>query len=428
MKIAIIGAGWSGLAAAVQATRSGDQVTVFEASRSLGGRARALAATLPDGENVTLDNGQHILIGAYQHTLALMREVGVDPEAALLRLPLTLQFPDGGGLKLPALRAPWDALLGIATARDWTWGDKLSLLLAAVRWQWRGFDCPAQWTVAQLCQSLNARVLQELVAPLCVSALNTPPDRASAQMFLRVLRDSLFATPGGSNLLLPRVDLSACFPEAAARWLTEHGACVLLGERVPSLAALASGWHVQGQAFDQVLLAAGARDAARLVEHSEPALPAALQARLHGWRMTAQALQFEAITTVYAHAPDATLAQPMLALRSDATHPAQFAFDRGQLGGPAGLIALVVSASVGERELIESQVLAQARAQLGLELRACASITEKRATFACTAGLRRPAMDLAPGLRACGDYVQGPYPATLEGAVRSALNAVTSDP
>ena len=85
MNIAIIGAGWSGLAAAVKAKQAGNEVTVFEASRHLGGRARALSTTLPDGQRVMLDNGQHILIGAYQQTLKLMREVGVDPESALAR-------------------------------------------------------------------------------------------------------------------------------------------------------------------------------------------------------------------------------------------------------------------------------------------------------------------------------------------------------
>ena len=428
MKIAIIGAGWSGLAAAARATQWGHEVTVFEASRNLGGRARALSATLPDGQSVMLDNGQHILIGAYQQTLKLMREVGVDPESALLRLPLTLQFPDRSGLTLPPLRAPWDALIGIATARGWTWADKLSLLLAAARWQWRGFACPDDTTVAQLCQTVSAKVMHELIEPLCVSALNTPAPRASARVFLRVLRDSLFAAPGGSNLLLPRVDLSACFPDAAARWLGERGGRVVLGERVPSLTPLPTGWQVQGEAFAQVVLAVSATDAARLLERTEPGLPAALGQRLQDWRVKAQALQFEAITTVYAYGAGARLAQPMLALRSDAANPAQFAFDRGQLNGPAGLIALVVSASVGELATIEAQVLAQARQHLGLKLQVLRSVTEKRATFACSAGLRRPAMEVAPGLRACGDYVDGPYPATLEGAVRSGLNAVTYTP
>ena len=425
MKIAIVGAGWSGLAAAAKATQSGHQVTVFEASRNLGGRARALAATLPDGQSVTLDNGQHILIGAYHQTLKLMRDVGVDPDTALLRLPLTMQFPDGCGLTLRLWRAPWDALIGIATARGWTWADKLSLLRCAALWQWRGFACPDETTVAQLCKPLSARVMHELIEPLCVSALNTPADRASAQVFLRVLQDSLFSTPGGSNLLLPRIDLSACFPDAAARWLLERGARIVLGARVACAHALPSGWEVQGEAFDQVLLAVGARDAARLLEQTEPHLPEPMAQRLQRWRATAQALRFEAITTVYAYASGARLNQPMLALRSDAANPAQFAFDRGLLDGPAGLIALVVSASAGELAAIESQVLSQARAQLGLELQVLRSVTEKRATFACTAGLLRPAMDIAPGLRASGDYVQGPYPATLEGAVRSGLNAVT---
>ena len=48
---------------------------------------------------------------------------------------------------------------------------------------------------------------------------------------------------------------------------------------------------------------------------------------------------------------------------------------------------------------------------------------EKRATFACTPGLQRPGMQVAAGLLACGDYIAGPYPATLEGAVRSGLAA-----
>jgi predicted NAD/FAD-dependent oxidoreductase len=52
------------------------------------------------------------------------------------------------------------------------------------------------------------------------------------------------------------------------------------------------------------------------------------------------------------------------------------------------------------------------------------TVVEKRATFACTPALQRPAMAIAPGLWACGDWVEGPYPATLEGAVMSAQRVV----
>jgi predicted NAD/FAD-dependent oxidoreductase len=120
----------------------------------------------------------------------------------------------------------------------------------------------------------------------------------------------------------------------------------------------------------------------------------------------------------------------MIALRGQASGPpgalAQFVFDRGQLGGPPGLLAFVVSASSAERNVIEQQVLKQARTELGLILTQVQTVVEKRATFACVPGLQRPPMQIAPGLRACGDYVQGPYPATLEAAVRAGVAALQS--
>ncbi len=83
LNIAIVGAGWAGLAAAVSAIADGHQATLFEASSAIGGRARALKAWLPDGSQVLLDNGQHILIGAYTETLKMMRLVGVATDQAL---------------------------------------------------------------------------------------------------------------------------------------------------------------------------------------------------------------------------------------------------------------------------------------------------------------------------------------------------------
>ena len=80
MKLAVIGAGWAGLAAAVRATQAGHDVTVFEAAAMPGGRARS-----DDDSDAAVDNGQHILLGGYARTLALMCEVGVDVRHALLR-------------------------------------------------------------------------------------------------------------------------------------------------------------------------------------------------------------------------------------------------------------------------------------------------------------------------------------------------------
>ncbi|MES2581189.1 MAG: hydroxysqualene dehydroxylase HpnE [Pseudomonadota bacterium] len=427
MRVGIVGGGWAGMAAAVAACEAGHTVTVFEAARTLGGRARALQSSLPDETPITLDNGQHILIGAYTETLRLMRQVGLDPDALLLRQPLSLPFPDGTGLQTPAYAthwpAPFDAIAAISTARGWTWAERLSLIRASLGWQIRRFTCAPTLSVAQLCSRMAPRVLHELIEPLCVSALNTPADQASAQVFLKVMQDALFGVRGGSHLLLPRTDLSALFPGAASRWITQRGGQVHLGQRVASLRWQAPHWLLDGQVFDRAVWAtSSSNSAAALAESSEHA-PESIADSLKTWAATAAALKFEAIATVYAWAPRARLPHPMLALRNTATAPAQFVFDRGQLGGPQGLLAFVVSASDGGREALQTAVLQQAISQLGPlgvpMLQPVQTVVEKQATFACTPGLQRPPQVVAPGLYAAGDYVAGPYPATLEGAVRS---------
>ncbi len=429
-RVAIIGGGWAGMAAAVAAAQAGHCVTVFEATRVLGGRARALPATGAPGAPPPLDNGQHILIGAYTECLHLMAQVGVDPDAALLRLPLSLRFADGKGIRLPDIAPPWDAVWGIATARGWGLRQRLALMTTTARWMWGlgGFRCAPGDTVLAISQGLPPQLMAEFVEPLCVSALNTPAAEASATVFLRVLRDALFSGRGGSNLLLPRTDLGTLFPEPAAQWLQAQGHTVHRARRVQAIAPQSpplSGWTVDGEAFDTAVLALPSSDAARLVAacagSAQAAPRKALCSALYDWAAVAQAMRFTAIATVYAQVPGAqgpVLESPMLALRSSMQEPAQFAFDRGVLGGPPGLLALVVSAFEGDRAEREQQVLRQAMRQLGLPaLELVQTVVEKRATFACTPALQRPSNAIAPGLWACGDYVRGPYPATLEGAV-----------
>ena len=417
MKLAIVGAGWAGLTAAVRAVQAGHRVTLFESGRSAGGRARTVTVRTPDGIEHVLDNGQHILIGAYTETLRLMRLVGVEPNRVLRQQPLALTYPDGSGLRLPDWPSPWDALAGIALASGWRWRDRLGLLKTAAGWQRQGFSCAADMSVAQLCSRLSPDVVSGFIEPLCVSALNTPAERASGQVFLRVLKDAMFGVSGGSRLLLPKVPLGQLFPEPALGWLAQRGCTLRLGERATRLQALDSGWQLNGNHFDHVVLAVGSQDAVRLLTNCAVTTTQAADDALQHWSAVAAPLRFEAIATVYASGQ--RLSQPMLSLRANAAQPAQFVFDRGQLGGPDGLLAFVVSASQGDRAQLQSQVVSQASDQLGQSVIALQTVIEKRATFACTPLLRRPGRHIAPGLSACGDYVDGPYPATLEGAVRS---------
>jgi squalene-associated FAD-dependent desaturase len=416
--LAVVGAGWAGLAGAVEAVSAGHAVTVYEMAPQAGGRARDVPH---EPNDITLDNGQHILIGAYAETLRLMRTVGVNEAEVLLRTPLRIGDAAGRGLYLRGGAAVPAFAAAVLRRAGWTGSDKLSLLAAAVAWRLRGFRCDPALDVAQLTRSLTPAVRAELIDPLCVAALNTPASQASATVFLRVLRDALFAGPGSADLLLPRVGLSALFPQPALRWLAQAGATVHLSRRVQAIARDGRGWRIDGERHDRVLLATPPGEAARLVAPTDAP-----------WAERAAALAYEPIVTVYARAAGTRLPEAMLALREGPDAPAQFVFDRGRLGGETGLLAFVISGAAAwvERgaEATTRATLAQAARELAPLLRGplepVRTLTEKRATFRCTPGLRRAPMQIAPGLHAVGDHVDGPYPATLEGAVRSAVQAV----
>ncbi len=421
--MAVIGGGWAGIAAAVAATSAGHQVTLIEMAPQLGGRARRV----DHNDDLALDNGQHILIGAYRDTLALMRHVGADPDQLLRRLPLAVIAADGTGLRLPG-GSPAPAFVRAVLARHgWSIGERVGLLAAALRWRLSGFAADPRTSVAMLTRGLSPRVRATLIEPLCVAALNTPAHLASAQIFLRVVRDALFSGPGSADLLLPRVPLSAVLPEPASRWLAAAGAQVRRGIRATTLtAARPDGWDLDGQAFDSVVLACSAHEAARLA-HSHAA----------AWASQASAFAYEPIVTVYVRSSGTRLAQPMTALAASDDAPAQFVFDLGAIDGGGsrdGVFAFVIS---GARDWVERGLDATAaatlrQAQITFAARwreppqVLRTLAERRATFLCIPAVVRPTALIAPNLAAAGDYVDGPYPATLEGAVRSGAAAIAA--
>ncbi len=425
---AVIGAGWAGCAAAVTLAAAGHRVSLFEAARTLGGRARRIEL---DGR--TLDNGQHILLGAYRATLALMKQVGIDPAMALLRLPLQMRYPlqagaDGMDFVAPRLPAPWHVAVALLRAKGLAREDKLALARFSTTARWMGWQLYQDCSVAELLERYEQtpRLIRLMWVPLCIAALNTPPERASAQVFLNVLRDSLGARRAASDMLIPRLDLSALLPDAAADYVTRRGGLVQPGVAVGRLVPGndTGSWRLedrQGERlgeFSGVVLATGPEAAAQLLEG------------LHD-TSTLRALHYEPITTCYLQYPDPLrLPAPFYALADAPERQAwgQFVFDRGQLGGAAGLLAVVVSAAgqaiADGHAALADGITRQLAADFGLPALASPQwsrvVTEKRATFSCTPGLTRPDnTGLPAGLALAGDHVAGDYPATLEGAVRS---------
>ena len=418
-RVAVVGAGWAGLAAAVQATADGQAVTLYEMAGHTGGRARSVTI-----HSLALDNGQHILIGAYTETLRLMRLVGADPSRLLHRRPLELLYPDGSGLRLPRGNVRLAFAWAVARARGWSWRERGSLARETFGWLRNGMRNPGVDTVAALCAGLPERVRADLIDPLCIAALNTPSTQASATVFLRVLADSLFGEAGSSDLLLPTAGLSRLFPLPAGQWLDRQGANLRLGCRVQSIVRQPNAtWAVDGESFDTVVLSCSAVEAARLTASLNPA-----------WSALASSLHYEPIATVYLQRQAHPLPSPMVALRCTAQQPAQFAFDLGLLGQHSDMVAFVVS---GAREWVErglpalsASVQRQAASALPASFGALPTVVhttmERRATFACVPALARPPLTIAPGLLAAGDYIQGPYPATIEGAVRAGVQAVAA--
>lgn len=417
MKTAVVGGGWAGLAAAVRARQAGCEVTLFEMASHLGGRARSVAL----GDWV-LDNGQHILIGAYSRTLDLLATVECAVDAAFERRPLELRYPDGRGFRLPKGPVWWAFTRAVLGCRGWDLRDRTSLMTAAAGWALRLFRCPPEWSVERLCRGLTPAVRELLIEPLCIAALNTPSEEASAQVMLRVLADALFGGPGSADLLLPRRPLGELLPEPAGRWLAAQGCGLQTEWRVHGLRRVDGHWQVDGHPFDRVILACSAAEAARLTQDFAP-----------GWAELTRSLHYEPIVTVYAECPGARLPSPMTSLFAGPAAPAQFAFDHGALGRTSGVFAFVVSGAAGWlKQGLEP--LGQAVLQQALDTFAPGTwpqapqvlrvLAERRATFRCTPGLLRPPAEVAPGIFAAGDYIQGPYPATLEGAVRSGEQAV----
>ena len=437
LRVAVAGGGWAGCAAALELARQGCHVTLFEAARSLGGRARGVEV-----RGLALDNGQHILLGAYQESLRLMARVGVDEKAAFLRLPVQMRYPDGGDgmdFAAPPLPAPLHLIVALLRAKGLERADKLALARFRSAGRWMGWQLNDDCTVSELLERFDQteRLVRLLWRPLCIAALNTPPGRASANVFLAVLRDSLGASRrAASDMLLPRLPMGALFPEPAGAWLERQGHAVRLGVKLASIQhdddawLLTPGGDAPAERFDALVLATPAPVSAALLA-SLPAA-AALSGQLDDMR-------HEPIATCYLqYAAGTRLDLPFYALLDDpaANRWGQFVFDRVQLDpSQDGLLAVVVSAAGDAanlpREQLASAIASQLAQDFGRPELASPTwtqlITEKRATFACAPGLVRPGnITPLPGLVLAGDYTASDYPATLETAVRSGQAAATA--
>ena len=401
----IIGAGISGLAAAVRLANANCKVHLHEATQQAGGRCRSYfdAAT-----NLTIDNGNHLLLSGNRAAVAYARSIGT--EAGLVG-PKRAQFPfvdlatgQRWQLDLGESRLPLWVFDEARRVPDTTLRDYLALMPLIWAGQGRrvGDTIPCEGTL-----------YQRLVQPLLLAALNVDPPEGSAGLAGAVVRETLLAGGQACRPLIARDGLSAVLVEPAIKLLQDKGASVRFGHELREFAMSAGG--VGELRFGEDVVAVGPGDA---VVMAVPPRPAA--SLLPGLKTPTK---FRAIVN------------------------AHFRFDppRGQpdiVGVVGGLVEwlfafpqrLSVTISNGDRLVdLPREQLAQAiwddvckAAGVQGDLPPWQIVRERRATFEATPEqntLRPGAVTAWKNLFLAGDWTDTGLPATIEGSVRSGNRA-----
>ena len=427
--VVIIGAGWAGLAAAVKLTQQGHKVTVFESAKQAGGRARGVKFN-----DLDVDNGQHLLIGAYTECFGVMKTVGINIETALKRLPLLLTVIGKTKLILqaPALPAPLHLLYALVTAKGLNIKDKIAAVRFGLSLKKHNYQFDQDVSVEELFSLTKQTtvLIKQLWEPLCLATMNTPIEIASANVFMRVFKDAFTNRTQDADSLLPTLDLSNLFPNAAVKYIESNGGKVNIKSRVDNIGVIGNkitsvtckiNNELETINTSQVILAVAPQNLNKLTTD----LPDLKSISDNINKMT-----YQPIVTVYLQYPeDVQLTQAMIGLSNTLS---QWVFDRGIFCQQNGLISVVISA-MGEHMTMDdaklTQVVHDEISTLFTKKPVLIDsfvIREKRATFACTVNVNniRPKNSTPiEGLYLAGDYTDTSYPATLEGAVRSGIAA-----
>jgi squalene-associated FAD-dependent desaturase len=406
MRVAVVGGGLAGLAAALDLVDAGHEVSVHEARPTLGGAVQ----TLPEREgdpSPPPDNGQHIALGCFEEYLRFLERIGERGSYVRRRLALPVIGEDGRvAVIAPTLRA-------LLRYRHLPFRERLGLVRVLQRMRSVPDEPPLNaQTFGRLLRSLGASELQidrfwdVFIRP----ALNLPTAEAGAVMGLFTVKTALLGPRSAADLVLPTRPLGQMHGEAAGRALERAGAEVRTGIRIESLADLDA---------DLVVLAVPPAEAARLLGSPEPAL------------------EPSPIVSVHLLFDRSILRHPLAALLGS---PAHWVFDRGALTGhrPEGGGQYLTVVSSGAPELLEVRgrelvdlMAGELRTRLGeAELLWSRVSREPQATVALRPGteeLRPQAWE--SGRRdvvLAGAWTATGWPATMEGAVRSGRNAARS--
>jgi squalene-associated FAD-dependent desaturase len=429
-RIAIIGSGVSGLAAAIELLRllpnGFAEITLFEARHVAGGRTRSY---IDEESGDTIDNGQHLLMGCYTATLSYLESIGTIDLVQFsrgLRIPFSIYNKFTGTtriatLKTSSLPAPFHALLGII---------RTDLLNMQERWQALrlGRLCTAylnderimSWSCAELFAKLgqSQTVIHKLWEPICLATINAKVEDASAFIFLNVIKIALLESAGNSRLLIPKVGLSELLIDSALKKLISGDVAVQLKANISSITqhgiglAITTNGESAALSFDAVILACAPGGIN---------LPHDLQL---------PTIDYSPIVNGYFWLDRKVLNSPMQGCLNTSL---QWVFAK-HTKNDGQLLALTVSAADQLIDLTVEEIvqllcedlqrsIPEARVAKLLQANI---IKEKRATprFTAEFNQKRPETTTPiSGFYLAGDLVQNELPATIEGAIRNGFAA-----
>lgn len=428
--VLIVGGGFAGLAAALKLQRAGAAVQIAEKRPFFGGRAYSF--TEPK-TGQTVDNGQHLLMGAYHHTFEFLKGLGTLHHLDFQK-GLSVSFAEGAEqfshLRCPNWPAPWHLAWGLLKFKGMKFSDKRAMarLIRFVK-KLNGKSAELDhWTVTQLMERTgqSPRAVKMFWEPVGLATLNEPLDLASAALFAEVLKQGLLNKTEDSNLVLPKVGFSELYATPAEKWLREKNVPIYFQTQGVALQREGSLWILKTQdgkelRAENILLALPPNALAKLLEASD--------ASLQSLSKNLNAFQPSPIVSVNLWFENFNPPESFMGLVDSPLH---WFFNKARIfGSSAGnYVSLVVSGAYGFSENSKSQLVQLATEELRRfypELKDrqpihSQVIKENEATFSGRSGLMeyRPSVKTpVPGIFLAGDWVDTGLPATIESAVKS---------
>ena len=390
MRVAVVGGGLAGLAAALDLTDAGVDVTVHESRPTLGGAVQTLPER--DGDpRPPPDNGQHIGLGCFTEYLRFLERIGEG--GSVLRKRLALPVFDEHAQRADI--AP--SLSALLRYGHLPLRDRLRLPLTLTRL--RSARSRPKETFGDVLRRVGesdisiTRFWDVFIRP----ALNLRTDEVDPEAGLFTVRTALLGPRANSDLVLPLKPLGWMHGDAAGRVLGDR---VRLDERVESLDDLDA---------DAIVVAVPPAESARLLGEPDPGL------------------ESSPIVSVHLLFDRPILNVPVAGLLGSDAH---WVFDRGALTGHAapegGQYLTVVASGVPElmdvrgRELVD-RMAAQLTERLGAAELVWSRVSrEPYATIALRPGVTRLGVETAmPNVARAGAWTDTGWPATMESAVRS---------